>query len=146
VALYELRKPKNDGSIWVSSQVRINDSETNSFIKSLWVFGENWKALAVIRVDDLSGNFIPEIAVLAVNRKTGGSRVKIVDPDSRETIANSYFLGSGWHVKDLMQVDTNNDTWPEIGVLAKNKASGKGILRIEDPVSGEFIKNIHLPK
>jgi len=144
--LYELRKPENDGSVLVSYQVRINDSNTGAFVKNLGFFGSDWEALAVTGVDDLSGNFVSEIAVLAVYRSTGASQVKIVDPATKEVISSQQFLGSGWQVKDLMQVDTDNDTWPEIGVLATDKATGRGILRIADPQTGDLVKTISLPK
>jgi hypothetical protein len=104
-----------------SSHVHIRDGSTDALITDI-NFGDDPVAAMVV-IDDVSGNGMPEIALLGT-RPGGNVRVQIKDSSTGATV-NNIFYGSGYSAVDMaVLADTDSNGADEIAVVGASPSGG----------------------
>ena len=104
-----------------SSHVHVRDGNTGELISDIVYGDEPIKAMAVI--DDISGNGMPEIAVLGT-RLDNNVRVQVNDSETGTTV-NSIFYGSAYTAVDMTVLpDTDANGADELLVVGTSDSGG----------------------
>ena len=112
--------------------VRVRDASASNLISSI-DFGPD-PAIAVSVIDDVSGNGVPEIAVLGI-RPAGAVRVQIKDALTGASV-NDLFYGSAFVPVDMAVLpDSNGNGAAELAVLGRS-ASGGVRVQARDALTG----------
>jgi hypothetical protein len=125
-----------------NSQVRTQvwDAVDATFQTNVW-FGKVYQPQSMITMPDINANGSEEIVAMGVDPVTQNIRVQVRDSASAATHYNIW-LGNVNEAVDLALVnDINGNGFADIAVLLKT-ATGTGRVRVQDGLTGAFIRNL----
>ena len=107
-------------------------------------WGKQVVPVSVDVLSDVSGNGVPEIAVLGTVKVSGQSRLQVRDSSNNWLIKNLYFFGSNYEPLQVLQIgDITGDGIPDIAQLARDSATGRVRVQTKSIKSGTTIFNAY---
>jgi len=122
------------------NNIYIKDGHTGENISTL-NFGSSLEVIDMDVAPDLSGNSVPEIAVLLRNIDTGSVTVQLRDPLTGALVKNIAYASSCNPIEAVVINDINNNGYPEIGVIGEQSGTGKLLLQLRDMSTGVLVRN-----
>ncbi|MDH4316423.1 MAG: hypothetical protein OEW68_16500 [Gammaproteobacteria bacterium] len=121
-------------------RAQLRDSATGAFIRNIF-FGNTYRPLQLVVIEDLSGDGIPDLAQLSRRDDTGAVRIQTKNAANGALIANAFTGNTDTPVSIIGIADANGNTVEDVAMLVE-EPGGTGKIIVRDGGSGDFIRNI----
>ena len=121
-------------------RAQLRDSSTGAFIRNIF-FGNTYRPLQLVVIEDLSGDGIPDLAQLSRRDDTGAVRIQTKNAANGALIANAFTGNTDTPVSIIGIADANGNTVEDVAMLVE-EPGGTGKIIVRDGGSGDFIRNI----
>lgn len=123
-------------------KVLVADTKTGKAITTL-TYNELVYASKVRALWDISGNGVPEVAVLGVSHDR---KNQVVLKDVKGSATKVVTFDPGYLIEDLEVVpDITGNGKPELAVLLADSSSGRLFVQLRDAYTGEWIRDLSAP-